>query len=130
MANEKNLIPFTAMTESEQRKIASKGGKASAIARKERKTIQNILNEYLNTTAKDNPQVAKLAAKMGLKGEESIKDLFTIVCTLNTLKNANLSDLERLVKLLGETTETESTTADKQAAFLDAVKKAVENGNK
>ena len=130
MANEKNLIPFTAMTESEQREIASKGGKASAIARKERKTIQNILNEYLNTTAKDNPQVAKLAAKMGLKGEESIKDLFTIVCTLNTLKNANLSDLERLVKLLGETTETESTTADKQAAFLDAVKKAVENGNK
>lgn len=130
MANEKNLIPFTAMTESEQREIASKGGKASAIARKERKTIQNILNEYLNTTAKDNPQVAKLAAKMGLKGEESIKDLFTIVCTLNTLKTANLSDLERLVKLLGETTETESTTADKQAAFLDAVKKAVENGNK
>ena len=130
MANEKNLIPFTAMTESEQREIASKGGKASAIARKERKTIQSILNEYLNTTAKDNPQVAKLAAKMGLKGEESIKDLFTIVCTLNTLKNANLSDLERLVKLLGETTETESTTADKQAAFLDAVKKAVENGNK
>ena len=130
MANEKNLIPFTAMTESEQREIASKGGKASAIARKDRKTIQNILNEYLNTSAKDNPQVAKLAAKMGLKGEESIKDLFTIVCTLNTLKNANLSDLERLVKLLGETTETESTTADKQAAFLDAVKKAVENGNK
>ncbi|MEE0982190.1 MAG: hypothetical protein U0K91_10925 [Acutalibacteraceae bacterium] len=127
MANNENLIPGGHEFTLEE---ASRGGKNSAIARKERKTIQNILNEYLNTTAKDNPQVAKLAAKMGLKGEESIKDLFTIVCTLNTLKNANLSDLERLVKLLGETTETESTTADKQAAFLDAVKKAVENGNK
>lgn len=127
MANNENLIPQAHILTVEEQ---SAGGKASAIARKERKTIQNILNEYLNTTAKDNPQVAKLAAKMGLKGEESIKDLFTIVCTLNTLKNANLSDLERLVKLLGETTETESTTADKQAAFLDAVKKAVENGNK
>lgn len=127
MANNENLIPQAHILTVEEQ---SAGGKASAIARKDRKTIQNILNEYLNTTAKDNPQVAKLAAKMGLKGEESIKDLFTIVCTLNTLKNANLSDLERLVKLLGETTETESTTADKQAAFLDAVKKAVENGNK
>lgn len=127
MANNENLIPQAHILTVEEQ---SAGGKASAIARKERKTIQNILNEYLNTSAKDNPQVAKLAAKMGLKGEESIKDLFTIVCTLNTLKNANLSDLERLVKLLGETTETESTTADKQAAFLDAVKKAVENGNK
>ena len=127
MANNENLIPQAHILTVEEQ---SAGGKASAIARKDRKTIQNILNEYLNTTAKDNPQVAKLAAKMGLKGEESIKDLFTIVCTLNTLKNANLSDLERLVKLLGETTETESITADKQAAFLDAVKKAVENGNK
>lgn len=117
-------------TGEQQVEIARQGGIASGIARREKKTVQKILNDFLATAAKDNPQVAKLAAKMGLKGEESIKDLFTIVCTLNTLKNANLSDLERLVKLLGETTETESTTADKQAAFLDAVKKAVENGNK
>ena len=75
--------------------------------------------------AKDNPQVSKLAAKMGLKSDDSIKDLFTIVCTLNTLKDGNLSDLERLSKLLGEQTEIADTEAQKQAAFLDAVKKAV-----
>lgn len=126
MANNENLIPQAHILTVEEQ---SAGGKASAIARKERKTIQNILNEYLNTTAKDNPQVAKLAAKMGLKGEESIKDLFTIVCTLNTLKTANLSDLERLVKLLGETTEAESTTADKQMGFLVAIQKAVTGEN-
>ena len=127
MANEtsKNLIPQSKRTKDEQREIARKGGIASGVARREKKTVQKILNDFLSTAAKDNPQVAKLAAKMGLKSDDSIKDLFTIVCTLNTLKDGNLSDLERLSKLLGEQTEIADTEAQKQAAFLDAVKKAV-----
>lgn len=127
MANEtsKNLIPQSKRTKEEQREIAKKGGIASGIARREKKTVQKILNDFLSTDAKDNPQVSKLAAKMGLKSDDSIKDLFTIVCTLNTLKDGNLSDLERLSKLLGEQTEIADTEAQKQAAFLDAVKKAV-----
>ena len=122
MANEQNLrVP----TSSEARENGKKGGIASGIARREKKTVQKILNDFLSTAAKDNPQVAKLAAKIGLKSDDSIKDLFTIVCTLNTLKDGNLSDLERLSKLLGEQTEIADTEAQKQAAFLDAVKKAV-----
>ena len=123
MANEQNLRPIR--TESEARKKGRNGGIASGIARREKKTVQKILNDFLSTAAKDNPQVAKLAAKMGLKSDDSIKDLFTIVCTLNTLKDGNLSDLERLSKLLGEQTETADTEAQKQEAFLDAIKKAV-----
>ena len=127
MANEtsKNLIPQSERTKDEQREIARKGGVASGIARREKKTVQKILNDFLSTAAKDNPQVSKLAAKMGLRDDGSIKDLFTIVCTLNTLKDGNLSDLERLSKLLGEQTEVADTEAEKQAAFLDAVKRAV-----
>ena len=119
MANEQNLTHK--LTVSEQRK----GGQKSAQVRREKKTVQKILNDFLSTAANDNPQVSKLAAKMGLQDDGSIKDLFTIVCTLNTLKDGNLSDLERLSKLLGEQTEVADTEAEKQAAFLDAVKKAV-----
>jgi hypothetical protein len=119
MANEQNLTHK--LTVSEQRR----GGQKSAQVRREKKTLQKILNDFLSTAAKDNPQVSKLAAKMGLQDDGSIKDLFTIVCTLNTLKDGNLSDLERLSKLLGEQTEIADTEAQKQAAFLDAVKKAV-----
>lgn len=119
MANEQNLTHK--LTVSEQRK----GGRKSAQVRREKKTVQKILNDFLSAAAKDNPQVSKLAAKMGLQDDGSIKDLFTIVCTLNTLKDGNLSDLERLSKLLGEQTEVADTEAEKQAAFLDAVKKAV-----
>ena len=127
--NEKNLIPNSERSPSEVRENGRKGGIASGIARREKKTVQKILNDFLSAAAKDNPQVAKLAAKMGLQDDGSIKDLFTIVCTLNTLKDGNLSDLERLSKLLGEQTEIADTEAQKQAAFLDAVKKAVSNGD-
>ena len=109
----------------QQVEIARQGGIASGIARREKKTVQKILNDFLSPAANDNPQVSKLAAKMGLKSDDSIKDLFTIVCILNTLKDGDLSDLERLCKLLGEQTEIADTEAQKQAAFLDAVKKAV-----
>ena len=43
MANEKNLIPFNELTESQQREIASKGGKASGEARRKRKTLKEEL---------------------------------------------------------------------------------------
>ena len=126
MPNEQNLRPCEHKFTQEE---AKRGGINSAIARREKKTVQKILNDFLATAAKDNPQVSKLAAKMGLQDDGSIKDLFTIVCTLNTLKDGNLSDLERLSKLLGEQTEIADTEAQKQAAFLDAVKKAVTNAD-
>lgn len=131
MSNEttKNLIPQNKRTKDEQREIARLGGIASGQARREKKTVQKILNDFLSTAAKDNPQVAKMAAKIGLRDDGSIKDLFTIVCTLNTLKDGNLSDLERLSKLLGEQTEIADTEAQKQADFLAAVKKAVTDGD-
>ena len=122
MANKENLIPQAHVLTVEEQ---SKGGQKSVEVRRQKKTVQKILNDFLSTAAKDNPQVSKLAAKMGLQDDGSIKDLFTIVCTLNTLKDGNLSDLERLSKLLGEQAEVADTEAEKQAAFLDAVKKAV-----
>lgn len=122
MANKENLIPQAHVLTVEEQ---SKGGKKSVEARRQKKTVQKILNDFLSTAAKDNPQVSKLAAKMGLRSDDSIKYLFTIVCILNTMKDGNLSDLERLSKLLGEQTEIADTEAQKQAAFLDAVKKAV-----
>ena len=117
MANEQNLTHK--LTVNEQRK----GGQKSAQVRREKKTVQKILNDFLSTAANDNPQVSKLAAKMGLQDDGSIKDLFTIVCTLNTLKDGNLSDLERLSKLLGETPTPE--TPDTADVTEDALSKAL-----
>lgn len=96
MANEKNLNHK--LTVSEQRK----GGQNSAKARREKKTIQKILADLLDGQIKDSPQFAKLASKMDVESDKSVKDIFTYICVLNSVKSGNLGDLERLSKLLGE----------------------------
>ena len=85
-----------------------KGGIASGQARREKKTIQKILADLLDSEIKDNPQFAKLASKMGVESDKSVKDIFTMVCLLNSVKSGNLGDLERLSKLLGEDNAKES----------------------
>ena len=105
MANENNLIPQAHILTVEEQ---SAGGKKSAQARREKKTIQKILSDLLDGQIKDNPQFAKLASKMGVESDKSIKDIFTMVCLLNSVKSGNLGDLERLSKLLGEDKQNEN----------------------
>ena len=102
MANEKNLIPFDERTESEQREIARQGGIASGKARRERQKTQLILADIVSIKNKDLAMFQKLATKLGLDGDISIHEVFTLTCLLNSVKSGNLGDLERLSKLLGE----------------------------
>lgn len=103
MGNVENLIPFTSeQSREEAKKNGQKGGIASGKARREKKTVQKILSDLLDSKIKDSPQFAKIAAKIGITGDKTIKDIFTVVCLLNTVKTGNLGDLEKLTKLLGE----------------------------
>ena len=111
MSNAKNLKNGEATqfrTGEEQVEIARQGGIASGKARREKKTIQKILADLLDSEIKDSPQFAKLASKMGVESDKSVKDIFTMVCLLNSVKSGNLGDLERLSKLLGEDKQNEN----------------------
>ena len=122
MANEQNLRPCEHKFTQEE---AKRGGINSAIARREKKTVQKILGDFLDLGITQNKTLEALARKAGLSTDGSIKDLITAVCVLNTLKKGDISELEKIAKLLGEQTEIADTEAQKQAAFLDAIKKAV-----
>jgi hypothetical protein len=124
MANEnKNLIPQSERTKDERREIARMGGIASGQARREKKTVQKILTDLLDTEVSNSPHFAKLAAKMGVESDKSVKDIFTMVCLLNSVKSGNLGDLERLSKLLGE-----DTTRDSNNGILDELTEWMRNG--
>lgn len=131
MPNEttKNLIPQNKRTKEEQREIARMGGIASGQARREKKATQKILQDILNLDVESNHLLVKLAKQVGVSTDKSIHELATTVLLINTLKKGDLSDLERLSKLLGEQTEIADTEAQKQADFLAAVKKAVTDGD-
>ena len=95
-------------TREEHSEDSRKAGIASGKARREKKTIQKILADLLDSEIKDSPQFAKLASKMGVESDKSVKDIFTMVCLLNSVKSGNLGDLERLSKLLGEDKQNEN----------------------
>ena len=125
MANEKNLIPQSERTKSEQREIARQGGIASGIARREKKTVQKILDDYLDSKIEGSQTLEAIAQEVGLSSDKSIKELITVTCLINTLKKGDISDLEKIAKLLGEPMEVTDEETRKQIGFLETVKKAV-----
>ena len=127
MANEENLKPFK--TVKEARESGRKGGIASGQARKERKTIQKILNELLNVKCSDNTQFKRIAQKLGLESEKSIKELLTYLAIINTAKNANLDELSKLTKLIGEMPEMNDNNEDVKETLIKIKECAHEQGN-
>lgn len=104
-----------------------KGGIASGKARREKQKTQQILADLVSIKNKDLDMFKKLATKLGLDGDISIHEVFTLTCLLNSVKSGNLGDLERLSKLLGEQTEYEDNNKDveetlaviKECAYAD-----------
>jgi hypothetical protein len=67
--NPQNLIPFDQLTEEEQRRISSLGGKASVEARKEKKLISSMMAELLaeEHNIKIEGELCKLSGEKLLK---------------------------------------------------------------
>lgn len=127
MANEENLKPFK--TVKEARESGRKGGIASGQARKERKTIQKILNELLNVKCSDSAQFKRIAQKLGIESEKSIKELLTYLAIINTAKNANLDELSKLTKLIGEMPEINDNNEDVKETLIKIKECAHEQRN-
>lgn len=134
MANDKgkgvngNLVPFDERSESEQREIRSKGGKASGVARRQRKAIKETVEMILGLPVMDRKEWNALA-KMGLDPEEITQQAALAMAIIqNAKKRGSPGDLETLAKLLGEGVgkaqqETEDdpiTTALKEEGLADA----------
>ena len=127
MANEQNLIPNEERTPSERRENARKAGVASGKARREKKTIQKILIDYLDNDVQDIKSLHKVAVTAGISSDQSVKELATAVCLLNTLKKGDVDKLHSLMALLGENVEKEDANKDveetlaviKECAYAD-----------
>lgn len=110
---------------------ARKGGKNSVKSRKQKKTIQNILTALCDSKCSDIPQFKKIAAKLGLDGDKSVKELFTLVSTLNALKTAKMDDLGKMAELLGEQREKDENLESVQETLIKIKETAIEyNRNK
>lgn len=66
MANEQNLVPTTALTESERRAMASRAGKASGVARRQKRTLREIA-EMVGTMELKNPKLLAIMHEAGFQ---------------------------------------------------------------
>ena len=97
--NDKNLIPFSERTESEQREIRSKGGKQSAKNRREQKTYRDMAKAMLSATITDENILNELQA-YGLS-ETDVK-AYTLLGMIKASGNGSHNAFDRLMELIGE----------------------------
>ena len=121
----KNGNPPHKLTTEEQRKA----GRKSVETRRNKKTIQNIVNEFLNAKCSDSAQFKRIAQKLGIESEKSIKELLTYLAIINTAKNANLDELSKLTKLIGEMPEMNDNNEDVKETLIKIKECAHEQGN-
>ena len=124
--NDKNLIPFSERTESEQREIRSKGGKQSAKNRREQKTYRDMAKAMLSATITDKNILNELKA-YGLN-ETDVK-AYTLLGMIKASGNGSHNAFDRLMMLVGEETQTTTSEQEKQAKLLKAIQEAVKNGD-
>lgn len=132
MANEKNLKNGEATqfrTGEKQVEIARQGGIASGKARREKKTVQKILTDYLESSVSDNALMSRLASEMKLDTDKSIKELVVFRYLFNSVKKGGLDNMAMLGELIGEEKPKEDTAETEQ--ILAVIKEcAYEDRNK
>lgn len=112
-----NLKPVQSTEEARER--GRKGGIASGKARRDKKTVKKIVTELMNSKCSDYEAFRNITEKLGVEREMTVKQLFAIATTINTLKDGTLKDLLTLTELLGENEEANNGVF---AEILEAVK--------
>lgn len=103
MANNENLVPFSKRTVSEQRKIASAGGKASGKARRKKADFRKTLNALL-TAEIDSPEWSPFLEALGL--DSTLESLINAAMIKEAAKG-NVKAYEAIAKYSGQSEKTD-----------------------
>ena len=101
MANEQNLVPINERTKSEQREITRKGGIASGIARRQKKTLAQIGDMIGNLDIKSEKNRAILK-DAGINDEDMINDVGMLFRLNLKAQQGDPKAIELLAKLRGQ----------------------------
>lgn len=143
MANEKNLVPFDERTESEQREIASAGGKASGKSRRRKKSMKQKMQLLLSLPAADNDQT-ELSA-MGVDPDDMDNEMVLVKALFIAAAAGDTRAFDRIQDVLGRSVAREELALKKQEAkrkaaagtdaedrigsYLDALAEVLKNGD-
>ena len=102
--NEKNLIPFDQRTESEQREIRSKGGKASGVSRCRKRDMQScskfILSLPTNTKIDWDTLIEAGISLENITEEEATNLLVVTAALINKAKSGDVKAIKELRSII------------------------------
>lgn len=126
--NDKNLIPFSERTESEQRAIRSKGGKKSAQNRREQKTYREMAKAMLSAQITDQKMLEEMA-KYGIEGTDL--KAYTLLGMIKASAEGSHNAFDRLLELAGEkdTPTDQNRFNDGLMALADLINNPAPNRN-
>lgn len=99
MANESNLRPVR--TKEEARERGSRGGKASAEARKRRKSMKECMELAMGLKLTNSDQIAELE-ELGIDKKEMNHQMLSAVRLLEKAEEGNVNAMNSILELLGE----------------------------
>ncbi len=128
MPNEKNLVPISERTTSEQREIQKKGGIASGAARRRKRSLKEAADLYLSLPVTDRRRANKL-----LRRQVDLEDIDNQMAMIAGLTDAATDGDARaaavLVKLLGEETppgDADAAVLARASELLEGIDSAIE----
>ena len=126
MANEQNLIPNSQRTPEELREITRKGGIASGIARRQKKTLKEIgdMIGSLKVTSEKNKEIMRQA---GIQDEDMINDVGAMFRLNLKAQSGDTKAMELLAKLRGQLKEQISAEVADVTPLVDLTKR-IKNG--
>ena len=119
-----NLIPISSTEEAREK--GSKGGKASAITKRKRKSLKESMNTLLSLDIKNTKDWNKVAA-MGIDPGEIDNSQLIILALFNRAKMGDVYAIKELRELIGEEHESNSEQEQEHDNLISAIKKAVDD---
>ena len=121
MPNENNLIPLSERTKSEQRRIQSKGGKASGASRRRKKLFKQLMNSYLDSEEQNRDNWNELSCD-GFKPEEITNKAVIVKRLCDEAKSGDVQAVKLVMAMIGEDIQHEELK-QKQKEFKHKVDK-------
>ena len=129
MPNEKNLIPMDQRSQSEARDLGQKGGIASGVSRRRKRSLKEAADLYLSLPVSDR-RVWNKIARRGVDPEDIDNQMAMIIGLTMAATAGNAKAAKGLVDLLGEDAHSgEAAVHPLVSDLVTAVKKRQEDGH-
>ena len=129
MPNEKNLIPMDQRSQSEARDLGQKGGIASGISRRRKRSLKEAADLYLSLPVSDRKMWNKISRR-GVDPEDIDNQMAMIIGLTMAATAGDAKAAKIIVDLLGEDAHSEEAAVHPLVSDLvAAVKKRQEDGH-